>query len=114
FGFVFGEDWREYFTAIPGGLEQTIADTDVLFEVENPAMGEWLAVPFDLDNIDQPTLILYGDESPLFGAEVQRAYKAAMPDTELESIANTDHALITQNPSAVAEAIAGFLARHSM
>jgi 2-hydroxymuconate-semialdehyde hydrolase len=103
---VFGEDWRGFFDAVPGGYEQAVADLN-RFQSGSAAPPPERS---QLSRIDQPTLVLWGEESWL--AEYATTLSSAMPNAERGVIADTDHALITQRPNTVGAAIAEFIARH--
>lgn len=110
--FVFGDDWHDFFDAVPGGYEQAVADARRLI------LGRGAAAlrlpPFDPAQIaamDRPTLVLWGEESAL-GAQAAAFFAATLPRAESGMIKGTDHALITQKPDEVANAIAAFIERH--
>jgi pimeloyl-ACP methyl ester carboxylesterase len=73
-------------------------------------MSDWVSGTLDRSELPDRTLMIWGAESALTPPPVRAAWRRAFPSAEVNEIAGTDHALITQAPSAVAQAIADFLA----
>jgi len=59
--------------------------------------------------ITAPTMILYGDQDPLFSAEDQQALREAIKDSEFVAFSKLGHNLQWEDPAAVAALIAHFL-----
>lgn len=110
-----GSEWRaQAARTVPGGAEQAEADAATWFEVEAPALGEW---QFDADaagEISAPILYVRGGESGPFFVEGGDLVQTWFPQAEDEVIEGATHLLQMQEPRAVAEAIADFLAEHPM
>ena len=110
-----GSEWRSQAArTVPGGAEQAEEDAATWFEVEAPALGEW---QFDADaagEISAPILYVLGSESGPFFVEGRDLVLTWFPQAEDEVIEGANHLLQIQEPRAVAEAIADFLAEHPM
>jgi pimeloyl-ACP methyl ester carboxylesterase len=97
-----------------GWFDQVVADADTFFQAELPSVGEW---PFSAElarRITQPVLVVLGAESgPLFreGHELVRQW---LPQAESFVLPGATHTLQMQNPRGMAEALAGFFARHPL
>ena len=114
FTVIFGEDWRAFFDAVPGGYAQAVADAPTLFEFELPALFAWDYDSDDARAITQPMLYMWGEANPVFQVPPASGFEGLVADLALVEIADTDHALITQKPDELAAAIAEFVARHPM
>jgi pimeloyl-ACP methyl ester carboxylesterase len=97
-----------------GWFEQVVADADTFFQVELPSVGAW---PFDeatARRITQPVLAVLGaDSGPMF-AEGHALVRQWLPQAEAFVLPGATHTLQLQNPSGLAEALAGFFARHPL
>ena len=65
----------------------------------------------DVRGIDVPTLLMTGQRSPAFLLRLTEHLQRLLPNAERVDIAGASHAMQEENPSAVNEAILGFLAR---
>jgi len=102
---------------IPGAYEQLVADADTVMGVELPSLQEWYFTRDDARRITQPVLGVVGAESASFWPgwnEVQERLREWLPQTEPFVLAGANHALEERDPRGVADAMAPFLARHSM
>ncbi len=99
---------------LPGGFDAAVADADTFFQVEMPALMEF-GESFssgDLRRIRQPVLALVGRNSvPLF-PEIHDMVLKAIAQAEGQEIPAAGHMLQMENPTAVAEGLVGFFARH--
>ncbi len=112
---VSGPNYRdELERVIPGSFEAAVADVDTFFQIEMPAMmkfGESFTSG-DLRRIRQPVLALVGRNSvPLF-PEIHDMVLKAIAQAEGQEIPAAGHMLQMENPTAVAEGLVGFFARH--
>ncbi len=62
-----------------------------------------------ISQINQPTLILWGDSDRILGTADAEKFERAIPDSELSWIANCGHVPQLEQPQKTAEAILGFL-----
>ena len=112
---VSAPDWRSaVVNTVPGGAEQAEKDAPTFFEVEVPALEEWV---FDGDRsgrISQPILYVIGGESiPLFEAGRQH-FQSLIPHTEHVVVPGVNHLMQMQDPKLVAAPIADFLSRQPL
>jgi pimeloyl-ACP methyl ester carboxylesterase len=70
------------------------------------SLADWSSLA---PRITAPTLVIWGDQDPLFGAEAQAAVKAALPAARYETFAGFGHNMFWETPQATGELIAGFL-----
>jgi pimeloyl-ACP methyl ester carboxylesterase len=112
---VGGPDWRtEIAKTVPGGPEQAEKDASTFFEVEFPALQEWVFDSDQASRISEPVLSVIGSESgPLFEANKQN-FQSLIPHTEEVMVSGVNHLMQMQDSKAVAAPIAEFLSRHPL
>jgi pimeloyl-ACP methyl ester carboxylesterase len=113
---VCGPDYAEVMErAIPGALDQAVADADTFFAQELAAVRDWPIGERDAARITQPALSVLGERSrevtPVFDQR-HELLLAWLPDVEPFVLAGATHLLHLQNPAGMAEGLAGFAARH--
>jgi pimeloyl-ACP methyl ester carboxylesterase len=113
---ICGPDYREVLDrSLPGAFDQHVADADTFFEVELPAMRQWLFTKEDARRIVQPALAVIGAKSlelsPVWG-ERQELLLSWLPHVEPFVLPDATHLLQVQNPRGMAEALAAFFKRH--
>jgi 3-oxoadipate enol-lactonase len=112
---VGGPEWRVYVErTVPGGAAQAEADAATFFEIELPALAAWR---FDGDmaaTISAPVLHVLASESGRFYAEGRDLVGTWFPKSESRVVDGLRHLLQVQDPEAVADTIARFIARHPM
>jgi 3-oxoadipate enol-lactonase len=108
-----GSTWRtDLVRTVPCGPQQMLEDVATFFEVDVEAVEAWRFERADAALISQPVLYVAGAEpNPLARAVMERLRKW-VPQTETALIPNANHMLHTNEPGAVAEALAGFFERH--
>jgi pimeloyl-ACP methyl ester carboxylesterase len=112
---VFGEGYRPALEeGLPGAFEQAVAEADAFFERELPALQQWAFTEDDARRIDQPVLLVLGETSTPTFPERRELLMSWLPNAEPCDIADTSHLLHVENPTPVAEALAGFFARHAL
>jgi 3-oxoadipate enol-lactonase len=112
---VCGPGYRAVVDAVlPGAFEQAVADADGLFRQEIPALLAWTFGPEDARRITCPVLAVAGGESPPVFAERQRRLLDCLPHAEAYTLPGAGHMLMLDQPRALAEALAAFLASHPM
>jgi 3-oxoadipate enol-lactonase len=110
---VFGEGYRPLLDeGLPGGFECAVAEADAFFGQELPALQQWTFVEDDARRIAQPVLLVLGERSTPTFPERRDLLRSWLPNTELYDLPGVRHLLHVQQPAAVAEALAGFFARH--
>ena len=113
---VLGKGWEPLAEPhLPAGcFDRAVADIDTFFTVELPAVEGWMASQPDATRIKQPVLSVLGANSDPYFAEVDALIHELMPQAETFVVPGATHGLQFMNPKAVANALAGFLARHPM
>jgi pimeloyl-ACP methyl ester carboxylesterase len=105
----YGPEWRKLAARVPGGPEQVERDVDTVFRSEAQSMGSWRFGPEEGARIKQPIIYLTGGGR--HGASRERL-QMWIPGMEQFIVPNTTHAMLMEDPKAVADAIATFLKRH--
>lgn len=109
---VCGPDYRAALEqALPGAFEQAVADADMFFGQELPAVQQWSFGPEEASRITQPVL---GEKSRATFRERQELLLAWLPNVESFVLPEATHLLQVQNPRGMAEALAAFFERHSL
>jgi pimeloyl-ACP methyl ester carboxylesterase len=100
---------------IPGAFEQAVADADTFFAQELAAVREWPISEQDAARMSQPALAVLGERSrevtPVFDQR-HELLLAWLPDVRPFVLAGATHLLQLQNPSGLADGLAGFFADH--
>lgn len=111
---VGGPDYRAAVdqTVPDGWFDQAVSEVDVLFEVELPALGEWLFGPEQAAGITLPSIALLGEQSAEIFQQGFAWQQEHLPGVETFTVPGANHILQMMNPSAVAGALASFVARH--
>lgn len=113
-----GPDYRTNLDrVIPGAFEQAVADADTFFLSEFQTMPQWNFTSEAAALIQQPALVLLGGDSPSIVAGAQEGYELLLdwlPRSEGLVVPGTTHSMPMQQPQRLAEALAGFFARHPM
>jgi pimeloyl-ACP methyl ester carboxylesterase len=113
---VVGADYRQIIAKFlpPGALELAVTDLDTYFQVEVPALQQWCVTAEEATRIHQPVLAVVGAETAPMFRESHALIRQWMPQAEELVVPHATHALQYMNPSAVAEGLAHFLARHTL
>jgi pimeloyl-ACP methyl ester carboxylesterase len=103
---------------LPRAFDQAVAaDADTFFGQELPAVQKWSFTREDATRIRAPVLAVVGekstDVSPIW-KERQEMLLGWLPKAEPFVLPGTTHLLHVENPRAMAEAVAAFLARHPL
>jgi pimeloyl-ACP methyl ester carboxylesterase len=106
-------NWREVLDArLPGGFDQAAKDARTFFEIEMPALQQWVFGADDAARVDKPVLSVLGAESVPFFVEGRTLLKSWFPRAELYDPPGAGHFLQIENPADVARALGEFFARH--
>jgi pimeloyl-ACP methyl ester carboxylesterase len=110
---VCGPDYRAALEqAIPGAVDQAVADADMFFGQELPAVLQWSFGREEAARIASPALAVVGENSiPVF-RERRDLLLAWLPNVESFELPAATHLLHVQNPSAMAKALTAFFSRH--
>ncbi|HYB90126.1 MAG TPA: alpha/beta hydrolase [Candidatus Binataceae bacterium] len=112
---VAGTDYRANLERVlPGGCEAAVADGDTFFQIEMPAIQEFMTAfsAGDLRRLRSPVLAGVGGNSVPVFREIHRAIVAILPQAKSIEIPDAGHMLQMENPKAVGEALASFFGRH--
>jgi pimeloyl-ACP methyl ester carboxylesterase len=113
---VGGPDYRPALdkTLAPGWFDQAVADIDVFFEVELPALGEWRFNEDDAKRITQPCLTVLGEESAELFVQGTAWLEDRLPAVTRCRLPAATHVLQLMNPTTMAESLATFLAANPL
>jgi pimeloyl-ACP methyl ester carboxylesterase len=100
--------------AVPGAVDQALADADTFFSHELPALRQWSFGPTEAGRVRQPVLAVVGDESDARFQQRQKLLLEWLPNVEPLVLAGAGHLLHLQNPSDLADGLAAFFARHRL
>jgi pimeloyl-ACP methyl ester carboxylesterase len=112
---VCGPDYRAALEqALPGAVDQAVADADTFFGQELPAVAQWSFGQEEAARIAQAALVVLGENSiPVF-RERRDLLLAWLPNAETFELPEATHLLHVQNPGAMANALAAFFSRHPL
>jgi pimeloyl-ACP methyl ester carboxylesterase len=99
---------------VPDASGDALAEADLFFQVEMPAVTRFRFVPSEAARITAPVLNVVGTESvPRFreGGELVQSW---FPQAERLTVPRAGHLLMVQNPAAVAEGLRAFHSRHPL
>lgn len=112
---VFGEGYRPVLDAgLPGCFDRAVSEADAFFGQELPALQQWAFTEDDASGITQPVLLMLGENSTSTFPERRELLLSLLPNAEPVDLANVRHLLHVEQPTAVAEALAAFFARHPL
>lgn len=115
---VCGADYADVLErALPGAVDQAVADADTFFGQELPALRQWVFGPAEAGRVTQPALVVLGGRS----GEVNTTYAARnglllawLPRAEPFVLPGATHLLQVQDPHGMAEGLAAFLRRSAV
>jgi pimeloyl-ACP methyl ester carboxylesterase len=113
---AFGPGFREVLDRnLPGAWDQAINDAEAAFGVELNALQQWSVGPADLERISVPTLSLLhvGDDWIGFG-QIHEGLLGRVPGCREATVDLGSHLLQIADARLVAEAVAPFIADHSV
>jgi pimeloyl-ACP methyl ester carboxylesterase len=100
--------------AIPGAVDQALADADTFFRHELPALRQWSFGPDEARRVRQPVLAVVGEKSDSRFHQRQKLLLEWLPNVEPFVLLGAGHLLHLENPSGMAEGLAAFFARHPL
>jgi pimeloyl-ACP methyl ester carboxylesterase len=104
--------WRvELMGTVPGGPQQTIEDAETFFS-DVRAVEEWRFETDRVAALSVPVLYLIAESGFPGTRAVMRRFRDLVPHTEVAEIADATHMLHTDQPEAVATALASFFTQH--
>jgi 3-oxoadipate enol-lactonase len=110
---AFGPDYRKLLdAALPGAVDQTVSDADVMFQVELPAIQQWRFGPDEAARVRQPVLLVFHDE-PAWGGfkQMHAGLRGWLPNVQasLELPPASTHLLQMVEPRRSADALMQFV-----
>src|SRR5262245_24644171 len=100
--------------AIPGALDQAVANADTFFGQELPALRQWSFGQDEARRITQPVLLVLGEKSGPIHRQRQEILRTWLPKAEAFSLSDAGHLLQVENPRGMAEGLVTFFARHPL
>ena len=110
---VCGDGYRETLErVIPDAFAVALAEADLFFEAEMPAVQGFAFGPDDAERVTQPVLNVVGADSVPRFIEAGAMVQSWFPHAERLTVPAAGHLLMIQNPTALADGLKQFLARH--
>lgn len=100
--------------AVPGALDQALADADTFLSHEIPALRQWPFGPDDAHRVGQPVLAVVGEKSDSRFHQRQDLLLEWLPNVESFVLPDAGHLLHLQNPRGMAEGLATFFGKHPL
>jgi pimeloyl-ACP methyl ester carboxylesterase len=97
---------------VPSAFGEALEEADLFFQAEMPAVQAWSLMPGDAERITQPVLNVLGAESAPRFAQGSELVQSWLPHAERFSVPDAGHLLMVQNPTALAQGVSEFVARH--
>jgi pimeloyl-ACP methyl ester carboxylesterase len=112
---VCGVDYRQPLErAVPGAFDEAVAEADLFFQAEMPAVQRWSFGPSEAGRVAQPILNVLGARSEPRFVEGSAVVQSWFPDAERLDVPDASHLLMVQNAPAVADGLRRFVARHPL
>ena len=110
---VCGDGYRNLLErTIPGAFDEALAEADLFFQAEIPAVQQWSFGPSDAKRITQPVLNVLGAESAQRFVEGSALVQSWFPHAQHLSVPDAGHLLMVQNPTAVAHGLTEHFTNH--
>jgi len=100
------------FLTARGEFDQAVADADTFLNVEIPAAIGWPFTPERAAQLRMPVLSILGIHSPERPQLAHRALKEWVPQTELATLPDAEHAMPLFDPPGIARVLADYFRRH--
>ena len=94
--------------AAPGAFDDAVAHAAQFFDVEWPAVAQWVCAADDVAPIAQPVLNVIGGDSSIRFSRVADLIQGWLPHAVRQTINGTNHLLIADQPRAVAACLETF------
>jgi pimeloyl-ACP methyl ester carboxylesterase len=112
---VFGPEYRAALDkGLPGAFEQAVAEADMFFGQELPALQQWSFAREDASRITQPALAVLGENTAPTFPERRELLLSWLPNITPFDLPDATHLLHVQNPAGMAEGLDSFYARHPL
>ena len=97
---------------VPGAFDDAVADADVFFMAEMPAVQQWTFGAGDSRRVHQPVLDVVGTATASRFREGSELVRSWFPHAEHYSLPAAGHLLMVENPTAMAGRLRDFFYRH--
>jgi pimeloyl-ACP methyl ester carboxylesterase len=97
---------------VPDALADAVSEADLFFQAEMAAVQQWRFGPADAERITRPVLNVHGARSEQRFVEASELIQSWFPQAERLLVPDAGHLLMVQNPTALAEGLVAFFARH--
>ena len=97
---------------LPDAFSEAVAEADLFFQAELPAVQHWSFGPADAQRIQQPVLNVRGTDTEQRFVEASELVQSWFPKAERLSVPGASHLLMVQNPTAVANGLKAFYEAH--
>jgi len=113
---VAGVEYRQVLDKVlpPSAFALAVADIDTFFQVELPELQRWRFTAEDAHRLRPPVLAVVGSETAPIFSEGHALLKQWLPQAEEWVVPHATHALQLMNPSAVADGLTRFFAKHPL
>ena len=98
--------------AVPDAFDQALAEADLFFQAEMPAVQQWAFGADEAARVSQPVLNVLGARSAPRFVEGSELVQSWFPHAERYSVPDAGHLLMVENPDAVAAGLKDFFSRH--
>jgi pimeloyl-ACP methyl ester carboxylesterase len=110
---VCGDGYRAVLDrAVPRAFGEGLAEADLFFQAELPAVGQWRFGPVEAGRVTQPVLNVFGTESVPRFVEATELVQSWFPQAERLEVPDVGHLLMVADPETVADGLGAFVARH--
>jgi pimeloyl-ACP methyl ester carboxylesterase len=110
---VCGDGYRAQLeSVIPDAFTEALAEADLFFQAEMPAVQRFRFGPDNAQRVTQPVLNVVGADSVARFIEGGALVQSWFPHADRLTVPAAGHLLMVQNPTAVAGGLKRFLARH--
>jgi pimeloyl-ACP methyl ester carboxylesterase len=112
---VCGDGYREPLErAVPGAFDEAIAEADLFFQAEMPAIQQWSFGPSDAARIDKPILNVLGARTEPRFVEGGALVQSWFPHAERLVVPDAGHLLMVENAPALAQGLRSHFSRRPL
>jgi pimeloyl-ACP methyl ester carboxylesterase len=110
---VCGDSYRAVLDRVlPGAFGEAVDASDLFFQAEMPAVQQWSFGADDARRITRPVLIGRGTATAQRFVDTGERLQSWMPEADLLLVPDAGHLLLVENPTALAQGLGEFFARH--
>lgn len=110
---VCGDNYRTKLeNVVPDAFGEALAEADIFFQVEMPAVQQWSFGPSEAQRITRPVLNVVGAQSVQRFVEGGDLLQEWFPHAARLFIPDAGHLLMVENPTAVIDGLREFFSRH--